>query len=66
MEIFVPTLITRIGIKIICKIIPGTAFKKAPARKAFNPNLAMSKPMQINITIPQIRRPIIMAPSKEM
>ena len=54
-------MITNTGIKTICKIIPGTAFNTAPAKKVPMPNFETSKPIQQNIAAPHIKRPLIIA-----
>ena len=58
-------VITNIGIKIICTIIPGTALMTAPAKNALRPNFETSSPMQQNITTPQTNLPMTIALNKD-
>ena len=49
------------GIRISCRIIPGTAFPKAPARNRLSENSLPTAAIRANMTIPQTALPASIA-----
>jgi len=65
-SLYFSSTITRMGMSTICTMMPGIAFRTAPAKKAENPKLLPCMPRQISIAAPHTRRPTSMAMIREM